>query len=151
MGRRSRRVDEEEDDVTSDDESGPSRDGYALMTDQTPFSCCCIVYRYLLDTCLVLALSPFVVNCFVEAGIYLINFDWGDITWGKAILGILVLALWISIGVFGTLCCIAIVRKGVFTRRLRKKQRQAKLAAAEYERNISEDGIMQQRSKGDIV
>jgi hypothetical protein len=105
-------------------------DGYDLMpaTQVSPFSCCCICYRYLLDICLVLALSPFVANCFVEAVIYMINFDWSDITWGTALLGFVILSLWISIGVFGILCCVAVVRKGVFTRRLRQKQRQSKLA-----------------------
>jgi len=98
---------------------------YSLLPDTTsPFSCCCVFYRYLLDFCLVLALSPFVINCFVEAIIFIIKFQWDSITWGKGVLAFLVLFVWLGLAVFGILCCIAVIRKGVFTRRLRQKTEQ---------------------------
>lgn len=111
----------EEFETDSEDENPYT---YTLMPDtKSPFSCCCICYRYLLDIMLILALSPFIVNCFVEAVIYLVKFDWGDITGGKAIFGIVVVSMWLSIGIFGILCCIAVIRKGVFTRRIRQRRK----------------------------
>lgn len=97
---------------------------YSLLPDtKSPFSCCCICYRYLLDFCLVLAMTPFVINCFLEATIYLIKFDYQGVTWGKGILAFFVVSLWVSIAVFGIFCCVAVVRKGVFTRRIRQKKK----------------------------
>ena len=102
---------------------------YSLLPDtKSPFSCCCVCYRYLLDFCLVLAMAPFVINCFLEAIIYLIKFDYQGVTWGKGILAFFVLSLWISIAVFGIFCCVAVVRKGVFTRRIRQKKKDNLLA-----------------------
>jgi len=111
--------------LTDDEDTLPS---YSLVEDNnSAWSFCCICYRYLLDICLVLALSPFVVNCGIEAIIYLINFDYADLTWGRALLGLFVVSLWLTLVVFGVLCCIAIIKKGVFTRRLRQKQRNQSL------------------------
>lgn len=122
MGR-SRRYRREEEESDTEDGDSPSYT-YTLMPDtKSPFSCCCICYRYLLDGCLVLALSPFIINCCIEALIYLIQFDWNNITWGKAILGVFVVSLWMSVAIFGIVCCIAVMRKGVFTRRLRQKRK----------------------------
>ena len=122
MGR-SRRYRREVEETDSEAEDSPSYT-YTLMPDtKSPFSCCCICYRYLLDACLILALSPFIINCGIEAIIYLITFDWNNITWGKAILGIFVVSLWLSVAIFGIVCCVAVMRKGVFTRRLRQKRK----------------------------
>ncbi|CAB9499341.1 expressed unknown protein [Seminavis robusta] len=120
--RRQRREKEEHDD--SDDNEDEQAYTYTLMPDtKSPFSCCCICYRYLLDICMVLALAPFVVNCILEAIIHLITFDWKNITWGKSILAILAVSIWFGLAAFGVLCCIAVMRKGVFTRRLRQKRK----------------------------
>ena len=123
MGRHHRRSRPEDDDTDADtNDEAPYTN--TLMPDTTsPFSCCCICYRYLLDVCLVLALSPFVINCFLEAIIYLVKFEWESISWGSAILAIIVVTLWTSMALFGVLCCISVVRKGVFTRRLRQKRK----------------------------
>ena len=119
-----------EEDLTDTEDEGQNT--YSLLPDtKSPFSCCCIFYRYLLDICLVLALSPFVFNCFLEATIYLIKFDWGAITWGKGILAFLVVTLWVSMAVFGILCCIAVMRKGVFTRRIRQKRKDLLLSQSQ--------------------
>lgn len=97
---------------------------YSLLPDtKSTFSYCCICYRYLLDLCLVLAMAPFVINCFLEAIIYLIKFDYQSVTWGKGIWAFIVVSLWISIAVFGVFCCLAVVRKGVFTRRIRQRKK----------------------------
>ena len=122
MGR-SRRYRREEEESDTDDDTR-SAHYYTLMPDtKSPFSCCCICYRYLLDACLVLALSPFIVNCCIEAVIYLINFKWNELTWGKAILALFVVSMWMSVAVFGVLCCVSVIRKGVFTRRIRQRRK----------------------------
>ena len=51
----------------------------------------------------------------IEAVIYLINFKWHEITWGKAILARFVVSMWMPVAVFGVLCCDSVIRKGVFT------------------------------------
>ena len=144
MGR-SRRYRREEEESDTEDEDSRSY-YYTLMPDtKSPFSCCCICYRYLLDACLILALSPFIVNCLIEAVIYLIKFDWRNITWGSAILAIFVVSLWLSVAVFGILCCVSVARKGVFTRRLRQRRKDD----AEAERLSKLQGQLEESSTTD--
>jgi hypothetical protein len=120
-GRKKKRAKDEYDSDTEEELNYT----YSLMPDnKAPFSCCCICYRYLLDTCMVLALAPFVINCFIEAIIFLIKFDWKNITWGRSIIAILAVSMWLALAAFGMVCCLAVMARGVFTRRLRQKRKQ---------------------------
>ena len=106
------------------DDVDENANAYSLLPDtQSPFSCCCICYRYLLDLCLVLAMTPFIINCFLEAVIYLIKFDYQSITWGKGIWAFIVVFVWVSIAVFCIFCCVAVVRKGVLPGAFDKKRK----------------------------
>jgi hypothetical protein len=120
LGRKSKRAKEEFDSDPEEDPDNP----YSLMTDaKSPSSCCCICYRYLLDTCMILALAPFVINCFIEASIILMKFEWENIAWGRSIIAVLAVSMWLGLAAFGILCCVAVMRRGVFTRRLRQKRK----------------------------
>ena len=146
-GRKSKRVIDDYSESASEGEPGYT---YSLMPDtKSPFSCCCICYRYLLDTCMILALAPFVINCFIEATIILVKFNWKYITWGRSIIAILAVSMWLGLAAFGILCCIAVVKKGVFTRRLRQKRNDH--IDAEHQRDNSRTDVTPSERDGSMA